>query len=594
MQPAGGGGDGGGGGGGRRQRKVALHAGAVLPTELLAQLAETGELLGSGSDLHLAETAETEPAAGEADVLAQRTPVAVPEPALSVPPPNAAAAAPGGPQSAASGEQLPAYTSLARQQLQQRLKAAIAAGTKASAATGAAQLQHQRQPAGQQPAAEGPRVQSPQPAWGASLPAAHGRPYPDSKSALPPLARPAGLQAAELDESSGCQLLLPSMSGTKPEQHHAADQRYDGRSTAAAAPHWLAGQLLQLSAGVQQQGMQRGPLTLRMPPLTGHFAELLPVRARDASGRPCLLVLPSDGPSNRQEASDAAAALQQLLADPAAAAQRAAAWRQQLLLGSSSAALLGLTADYTPQLHQQQLRRGIHQQRQSTGGAAAACSSPLAGPAWLAGSSGSPGGSEINAGCTLAATRSLICSHSTSATELVQGVRSSSSFLRPGSRLGDSRAGSPLPPLVLPRPGSRLAAQPSVRVAEEEGLAAESIETTCWPVAADAWPSEKAVAAGAAASAAAPHADDPAWDSFCCGSLAAALAVCMAEAVRQVEVGCAERGRLLAVIWNAYTSTLAATIELQQGQLQQLAGANANLEAGAGPACCQQLGSLIP
>jgi hypothetical protein len=27
----------------------------------------------------------------------------------------------------------------------------------------------------------------------------------------------------------------------------------------------------------------------------------------------------------------------------------------------------------------------------------------------------------------------------------------------------------------------------------------------------------------------------------------------MAEAVRQVEVGCAERGRLLAQIWNAYT-----------------------------------------
>jgi hypothetical protein len=58
----------------------------------------------------------------------------------------------------------------------------------------------------------------------------------------------------------------------------------------------------------------------------------------------------------------------------------------------------------------------------------------------------------------------------------------------------------------------------------------------------------------------------------------------MAEGVRQVEVGCAERGRLLAAIWNAYTATLAATIELQQGQLQQLAGANANLEAGEGPA----------
>jgi hypothetical protein len=155
-------------------------------------------------------------------------------------------------------------------------------------------------------------------------------------------------------------------------------------------------------------------------------ADLLPVRIRDASGKPCLLVLPSDAPSSRAEAAAAEAALHQMLADPAAAVKRAAAWRQQLLLGSSSAALLGLTADWVPaQNHPQQLR---HQRSDALAGALAAGGvGALAGPAWLA-------AAPLASGPGVEA-------------ELVRAVRGTSSFLqRQGSGASSAAAASSAQP----------------------------------------------------------------------------------------------------------------------------------------------------
>ena len=304
----------------------------------------------------------------------------------------------------------------------------------------------------------------------------------------------------------------------------------------------------------------------------------MPVRAQDAAGTTRLLVLPSDGPSSRQEAVTAAAALQQLLADPAGAAHRAAAWREELLLGSSAAALLGLTADYAPQPHAQQLRQ--------PGGAAgaAACSasgsSVLAGPAWLAGSSAcsaTPGmPAALHSSCAAA-----------SGAAAVRGVRSSSGFLQRSSSI--SRSSSPLPQLELPRVPSRLGgstaaaaaatAEPAPRLVPGASLGAVPLRALL-----------ASAAGGPLASAARPSAElpqpppapeDPAWDAYCRASLAAALAVCMAEAVRQVEVGCAERGRLLAALWNSYSATLAASLQQQAAQVDALSAANANLTAGA-------------
>lgn len=275
----------------------------------------------------------------------------------------------------------------------------------------------------------------------------------------------------------------------------------------------------------------------------------MPVRAGDAAGTPSLLVLPSEGPSSRQEAEAALAALQQLLADPAAAAPRAAAWRQQLLLSSSAAALLGLTADYAPVRHDHQLCSAQPRQCGANG-------ELLAGPAWLAAGSGGGAG--------------LVQTPAGKLGDAVQGVRSSSEFLKSSSHPSCGCSASPLPPLATSKTSSPLCFAPlgvdgkggpegaRGQGAGHYGVALHSTGSVLCPKSSP--PAGAALAAGSAQCAAAlgpvpppPPLSDPAWDSYCCASLAAGLAACMAEAVRQVEVGCAERGRLLAQLWNSYT-----------------------------------------
>lgn len=51
-----------------------------------------------------------------------------------------------------------------------------------------------------------------------------------------------------------------------------------------------------------------------------------------------------------------------------------------------------------------------------------------------------------------------------------------------------------------------------------------------------------------------------AWDMHCVGCLAAAASVAMADLVRQVEVGCAQRGRSLALTWNLQTACTEAAL----------------------------------
>lgn len=268
------------------------------------------------------------------------------------------------------------------------------------------------------------------------------------------------------------------------------------------------------------------------------------MRARDAEGRSCLLVLPSDAPSTRQEAAAAAAALHRLLRDPGSAAAWAAAWRQQLLMGSSSSALLGLTAGCSaPQQYQQQLRR--QQAGTACGAAMASGGTVLAGPAWLA-SAAAAGGAAAGA-------------PSGSAEGLVHAVRSTSGFL---NAEGHSSAGSlPLGQLGNPAGGSVFAhASPAMHMSLQvpaSGAAWQQLGTAA--TAAPAPLANRPMGAeGGTTGGTAGGGQDPAWDTFCSSSLAGGLAVCMAEAVRQVEVGCAERGRLLAQIWNCYSGEWAA------------------------------------
>ena len=51
---------------------------------------------------------------------------------------------------------------------------------------------------------------------------------------------------------------------------------------------------------------------------------------------------------------------------------------------------------------------------------------------------------------------------------------------------------------------------------------------------------------------------DCAWDLHCAAAVAVAASIVMADIARQVEVGCAERGRALTQTWNLYAQATAA------------------------------------
>lgn len=310
-----------------RRRKAAL-TGALLPHELLDRLAEASdpepdlglpaELSGIGNKA-APQTGngggKHPPARMTADGMngidslshggaaaafiaqhstAQASVQAAAEPAAG------AGQAPGAP-----AEPLPAYTSLARQHLQQRLKAAIAAGSRPAGAT-ATRAQaprpgtlpcRARDKAGcrQPPLLQQAQATGLTCSRGVSLGQAGSRAAPGLSGVQPVV----GLGAAgTLPVPSACCLedgfhLLPPGSSTSSGTLGPEQQQQPGAGTRqghlppsqanTAQPHWLAGQLLQQSlyaAAVElpgrpqraQQRIQRGLLALRMPPLSEQFA----------------------------------------------------------------------------------------------------------------------------------------------------------------------------------------------------------------------------------------------------------------------------------------------------------------------------------
>jgi hypothetical protein len=93
-----------------------------------------------------------------------------------------------------------------------------------------------------------------------------------------------------------------------------------------------------------ERGAARRVLLMRLPPGAEAYRAAVPAVAEDASGRACLLVLPSDRSAARSEAAAVEVLLGQLLADPPSAARRACEWRAAALAGSSAGALAALAA----------------------------------------------------------------------------------------------------------------------------------------------------------------------------------------------------------------------------------------------------------
>lgn len=246
---------GGGGGGGRRRQ--ALQLGDVLPCHLLQQPDSPGDPGDStqegGVDHNLPDKPSSDaPLAGA--TAAAPAPPAVAAQALAAP------AALGSP--AAATEPLPAYTSLARQQLQQRLKAAIAAGTGTAAAAAAA---------------------------AAAAPATAQQP----SSLLGPSAVQQQRQKSRAGQLQGCgskagTALLPRLESRRAAQQlsaatplvHAQPPVVSARAPAAAdefqlllpdRPCQASTAALSSVQPPPQHGVQRGPLALLLPPLTDQF-----------------------------------------------------------------------------------------------------------------------------------------------------------------------------------------------------------------------------------------------------------------------------------------------------------------------------------
>lgn len=244
----------GGGGGGRRRQ--ALQMGDVLPFHLLQQPDCPGDPEGSIQDGTADHNHPHKPSSD-----AQQAPAAEAaqlKPAVAAPAP-AAPASPGSP--AASAEPLFAYTSLARQQLQQRLKAAIAAGTGTAAAAAAAaaaapataqqpssllgpaavQQQRQKSRAGQLQGCGGK-------AGSAVLSRLESRRATQQLSVTPPLVHAPPVVLAGAPAAAGeFQQMLPD---------RACQAATAALSSVQPAP---------------QHGVQRGPLALLLPPLTEQF-----------------------------------------------------------------------------------------------------------------------------------------------------------------------------------------------------------------------------------------------------------------------------------------------------------------------------------
>ncbi|WIA13678.1 hypothetical protein OEZ85_007238 [Tetradesmus obliquus] len=161
-----------------------------------------------------------------------------------------------------------------------------------------------------------------------------------SRDASSPAAA-AGAPAAKQAANAALRRSCPTASSSK----KAADGAPAVGSVAMTAlPASYYRQLLQEFAGPgdllpASHTRQRMSMLLRLPLGTEHFLSAVPAAIQDRSGHACLLVLPSDQPSNRKEALAVEELLAQLLQDPATAVAKACQWRAAVLAALCSDSL---------------------------------------------------------------------------------------------------------------------------------------------------------------------------------------------------------------------------------------------------------------
>jgi hypothetical protein len=116
-----------------------------------------------------------------------------------------------------------------------------------------------------------------------------------------------------------------------------------GAAAAAPAPCSLHARASKRPGSIRDRRLIAHP-AVALPCGPPRTTAAVPAAVEDRSGRPCLLVLPSDRPAPRAEAAAVEALLGQLLAEPPAAARAACEWRAAALSRSCAGALAALGA----------------------------------------------------------------------------------------------------------------------------------------------------------------------------------------------------------------------------------------------------------
>ncbi|KAG2434787.1 hypothetical protein HXX76_007672 [Chlamydomonas incerta] len=392
-----------------------------------------------------------------------------------------------------------------------------------------------------------------------------------------------------------------------------------GSVLAAAGGGYTPAQLSSLQAAAAAvHGLQRRTLLLRLPHCWGALGLELPAMVVQSGGGACLLVLPSDKPPARSEAVAAEGLLLDMLRDPGAAAAKAAAWRADMLAALCADAIAslneaaktrsrngaggglsgiqlrtpGILAPFTTLLQGslQEKSQNVDAQRsglltahtrrgvppppplQTGGGFGGAYSPythgpppprptpPAAPPAPAAPARACASGAPFGGGGGGGALAVQPSSSSFSGPTGGGGVA--------GGRLGSGRGAAGAAGLGA---GAGGGARTDEAAAEEAGNGDGGAEGGGGTGGGEAAGTE-AAAAGAAGGGGGFR-----MSAHASAALTVGACICLADIVRQVEVGCGERGRALAGVWNAFVAAHQESVDAlhrhaaaQQAEIHEL------------------------
>ncbi|KAK9821477.1 hypothetical protein WJX74_000684 [Apatococcus lobatus] len=285
-------------------------------------------------------------------------------------------------------------------------------------------------------------------------------------------------------------------------------------------------------------GIQRHALPLRLPLNARQFADRLAVCIRDSAGVPTLLALPSDRPSLRQEAVAVEMLLTDAIAQPPHSLELAAAWRAHSLLEFCNTSMTALSAGGIPQAsHAWATAPASMPNLPTTSLPARPAGGPVQSALIIRQPSRAQTEGPLNRTQTLGGTGTG--SHTASRTDPAINILTQS--LRRPQRVAFN--------LISGVPGSPSHASTPLQPPGNHSITH---------------------AAGSLA-----------WDMHCVGCLAAAASVAMADLVRQVEVGCAQRGRSLALTWNLQTACTEAALSRAESITEAATDLQAHCEAQA-------------